>query len=42
MKKEIKKIVRVYDEEGSSDEIFFVIYELILLKLDSELLVKDT
>jgi len=42
MKKEINKIIRVYDEEGSSDKIFFDIYELILLKLDSELLVKDT
>jgi len=42
MKKEINKIVRVYDEEGSDDKIFFDIYELILSKLDSELLVKDT
>jgi len=42
MKKEINKIIRVYDEEGNGDEIFFDIYELILSKLDSELLVKDT
>jgi hypothetical protein len=42
MKKEINKIIRVYDEERSGDEIFFDIYELVLSKLDSELLVKDT
>jgi len=42
MKQEISKIIRVYDEERSSDEIFFDVYELILSKFDSELLVKDT
>lgn len=42
MKQEIRKIIRVYDEEGEGDGIFFDVYELILAKLDSELLVKDT
>jgi len=36
------KIIRVYDEERDSDEIFFDVYELILAKLDSESLVKET
>lgn len=42
MKQETKKIIRVYNEEGDGDGIFFDVYELILAKLDSELLVKDT
>lgn len=42
MKQEINKTIRVYNEERNSDEIFFDVYELILAKLDSELLVKDT
>ena len=36
------KIIRVYDEERDSDEIFFDVYELILDKLDSESFVKET
>lgn len=42
MKQEINKIIRIYDEEENGDGIFFDVYELILGKLDSELLVKDT
>ena len=42
MKQEIKRIIRIYDEERDGDGIFFDVYELILAKLDSELLVKDT
>ncbi len=42
MRQRINKIIRVYEEERNGDEIFFDIYELILAKLDSELLVKDT
>ena len=42
MKQKVNKIIRIYNEERSSDEIFFDIYELILAKLDSELLVKNT
>ena len=42
MVKDINKIIRVYDEERNGNEIFFDIYELILTKLDCELLVKDT
>jgi len=36
------KIIRVYEEEKNGDEIFFDVYELILAKLDSETLVKET
>lgn len=36
------KIIRVYNEEKNGDEIFFDVYELILAKLDSETLVKET
>ncbi len=42
MVKDTNKIIRVYEEERSSDEIFFDVYELILAKLDSESLVKET
>ena len=42
MRQRINKIIRVYEEERNGDEIFFDNYELILAKLDSELLVKDT
>jgi len=36
------KIIRVYNEEMNGDEIIFDIYEIILEKLDSESLVKET
>lgn len=36
------KIIRVYNEERNGDEIIFNIYEIILEKLDSESLVKET
>ena len=42
MVQEINKIIRVYDKEKNNDEIFFDVYELILAKLDNELLVKET
>jgi len=42
MVKDTNKIIRVYDEERNGDEIFFDVYELILTKLDSESLVKET
>jgi len=42
MRQEINKIIRVYNEEKNGDEIIFDIYEIILEKLDSESLVKDT
>ena len=42
MVEEINKIIRVYDKEKNNDEIFFDVYELILAKLDSESLVKET
>lgn len=43
MRPEINKIIRIYDEEKSSyDEIIFDIYEIILAKLDSKSLVKET
>jgi len=42
MVKDDNKIIRVYDEERNGDEIFFDVYELILAKLDSESLVKET
>jgi len=40
MAQEIKKISRLYNKENSGDEIFYDVYELILSKLDDELLVK--
>ena len=42
MVQEINKITRSYDKENNGDEIFFDVYELILAKLDDELLVKET
>ncbi len=42
MDKDINRTIRVYNEERNGDEIFFDIYELILEKLDSESLVKET
>ena len=42
MVKDTNKIIRVYDEERNGDEIIFDVYELILAKLDSESLVKET
>jgi DNA-binding protein Fis len=42
MAQEIKKITRFYNNENNGDEIFFDAYELILSKLEEELLVKDT
>jgi len=42
MVQKTNKIIRIYDEERNSDEIFFDVYELILAKLDSESLVKET
>jgi len=42
MVQEIKKITRFYNEESNGDEIFFDVYELILSKLDEELLVKES
>ena len=42
MIKDTNKIIRVYEEEKNGDEIFFDVYELILAKLDSETLVKET
>jgi hypothetical protein len=42
MVQEINKITRFYDKENNGDEIFFDVYELILAKLDDELLVKET
>ena len=42
MIKDANKIIRVYEEEKNGDEIFFDVYELILAKLDSETLVKET
>ena len=42
MVKDTNKIIRVYDEKRNGDEIFFDVYELILAKLDSESLVKET
>ena len=42
MVQEINKITRIYDKENNADEIFFDVYELILAKLDDELLVKET
>ena len=42
MVKDTNKIIRVYNEERNSDEIIFDIYEIILEKLDSESLVKET
>ena len=42
MVKDTNKIIRVYEEERNGDEIFFDVYELILAKLDSESLVKET
>ena len=42
MVKDTNKIIRVYNEERNGDEIFFDVYELILTKLDSESLVKET
>jgi len=41
MAQEIKKISRFYNKENSGDEIFYDAYELILSKLDDELLVKE-
>jgi len=41
MAQEIKKISRFYNKENSGDEIFYDVYELILSKLDDELLVKE-
>jgi hypothetical protein len=41
MAQEIKNISRFYNKENSGDEIFFDVYELILSKLDDELLVKE-
>jgi len=42
MAQEIKKITRSYDKENNGDEIFFDVYELILSKLEDELLVKES
>jgi hypothetical protein len=42
MDEDTNRIIRIYNEEGNDDDIFIDIYELILSKLDSELLVKDT
>ena len=42
MTQEIKKITRFYDKENNGDEIFFYVYELILSKLEDELLVKES
>jgi len=42
MVKDTNKIIRVYNEERNGDEIIFDVYELILAKLDSESLVKET
>jgi len=42
MVQKTNKIIRIYDEERNSDEIFFDVYKLILTKLDSESLVKET
>ena len=42
MVKDTNKIIRVYNEERNGDDIFFDVYELILAKLDSESLVKET
>jgi len=42
MRHKIERTIRVYSEEGNCDEIFYDIYELILEKLDSESLVKET
>ena len=41
MAQEIKKISRFYNKENSGDEMFFDVYELILSKLEDELLVKE-
>ena len=41
MAQEIKKISRFYNKENNGDEIFYDVYELILSKLDDELLVKE-
>ncbi|MBA7666757.1 hypothetical protein ES703_74838 [subsurface metagenome] len=42
MVQKTNKIIRVYDGERNNDEIFFDVYELILAKLNSESLVKET
>jgi len=42
MRHKIDRTIRVYNEERNGDEIFYDIYELILEKLDSESLVKET
>ncbi len=42
MVQEINKVTRFYEKENNGDEILFDVYELILAKLDDELLVKET
>jgi len=36
------RIIRIYNEKRNDDDIFIDVYELILAKLDSKSLVKDT
>ena len=42
MVQEINKIIRVYDTERNNDEIIFDVYDMILTKLDNDLLVKES
>lgn len=41
MAQEVKNISRFYNKENSGDEVLYDVYELILSKLDDELLVKE-
>jgi len=39
---EVNEIYRIYNTKSNNDEILFDIYEMILAKLDNDLLVKET